>query len=445
MWKKNKPRKWFIVLFSGLFAAAAPAQETPVTLSELINEALQVNYQIQIRRNSQQIAANNNTAGRAGMLPEVSLSGEQSLRVENSQTDFYNGETRTGNNARSTSLNAMVDVQWTVFDGMKMFANRNRLGYLQAMGVANTQFYIQQSVADVALAYYQLVTARSLLKAYNESLAIARFRLQLEARKRKLGESNDLPYHQARVDYHTDSARVAEQKLVMRHLAIDLNQYLNRPLNQPLVPRTDSLTPGIIPNQQVLIDSAIRANQQLEQARLESLLADANYRIEQGDRYPEVQVFGRYSLGRQTSEAGFLEASQVLGPSVGVRVRFQLFDGGNARTDVRNAQLEQNNAALQQKDVAQQIEASMRKQINQYQSLMQREQMARESLASARESIQIARQQLHQGVISGYEFRQVQQAFIQTRLTHIALRHSLKNTEIAIYRLSNQLLPRLVK
>ena len=442
MWKKN--RRIELLGLLAFFMTAPAAAQQPLSLRTLVSQALEKNYQVQIVKNEAVIAQNNNTPGNAGFWPSVTLSGEQSLRVENTRTDFYNGETRTGSNAQSTALNAMVEMNWKVFDGMKMFARKDRLGFLQKLGSLDTRFYLEQTAADLGKAYYQLIKERHLLKAYRKSLHISAYRLRLQDQKRNVGAAGTLAYNQARVDYNTDSALVAEKATQIDNLEIRINELINRSLTKALDTRVDTLAPSGIKAQQILVDSALAANVELQQAHVRSLVADAERRVQLGDRYPEVSVFGRYGFSRQTSESGFLAAGQNYGPAFGVQVRFNLFNGGKERREIRNAEIRKENSQLEKSSTRQMIRAGVIRNYNTYKGLQKQYQISRQSLDAAQQSLQIAEKQLAEGAIDGNDFRRTQERLIQTRIRVVELQYALKATELDLQRLTGNLLEELL-
>ncbi|MEX1063598.1 MAG: TolC family protein, partial [Balneolaceae bacterium] len=110
-----------------------------LTLDEAIRIGLENNYGIQIFRNTAEIASNNRTLGNAGFLPSVAGTGSRSEQVENSrfETDISGGETQ---GARSANTSAGIALDWTLFDGMQMFINHQRLGEQERLGMDELRF-----------------------------------------------------------------------------------------------------------------------------------------------------------------------------------------------------------------------------------------------------------------------------------------------------------------
>ncbi len=432
---KNNFRLLLILLLLPLISGA----QHNYTLDELVRISLEQNYQLQIVRNQQQMAENQNTAGNAGMLPQVNLGAQRSWQILDTETNFFTGETRSGSNALNTSLNAFIEMDWTVFDGFSMFARRDRLGYLAQLGELDTKYWIEQTVADIAHVWYQLIREKQLLESFKQSLEISGFRLNLEDQKRRVGTGNALRYHQALIDFNADSSMVSNQQMLIRDLQIQINRIVNFDPSVEIHPSVKNINLQGLSDVDHLLEKALINNQELERAKLDEMIADANLRIERGNRYPQLSVFGGYTFNRQTSELGFVESSRNYGGDFGVRVRFNLYDGGRQNTRIRNSLLEQENAAIGIHDTHALLYSEISRFANMYKSYMLQYRLLQQSFESVRLTMEIAQQQLETGAISGFDFRQTQLAALQVENQIINLMFSMKTIEIDVFRLTGEL------
>jgi outer membrane protein len=426
-----------VMLVPGLFPVLG---QDNFSLQELIRMTLLENYQLQIVQKDQQMAENLNTLGNAGFLPEAGIAAERSWEIMTSESNLYTGATRSGTNAQSTRFNALMEIGWTIFDGFAMFAHRDRLDHLAKMGELETRFFLEQTIADLAKTYYSLIREQRLLELHRQSFEVSSFRYELEERKRRVGSGNALLYHQAVLDLNADSARVIDQVMNIRDQQIQINRTINRNPDLPLNPENSNINLQGIPLPEEIIEMAISNNRDLERAKLEEMLADANSRIEKSERYPQVDLFGAYSFSHQTSQLGIIESAQNRGSYFGVRVRLKLFDGGKLNTRIENAMLEQEQAAIHEKDIRAMIESDLLRLTGRYHSFLQQHQLLQHSMEAANRSLIIAREQLQNGAINGYEFRQTQLTVLQMENQMIELMYAMRIIEIDIYRISGILL-----
>lgn len=438
---KKKLKALVILLISGCLSAMA--QES-FSLTDLINMTLQENYQLQIMRNQKQMADNLNTIGNAGMLPTIGISSERTWDIQTSEANLYTGVTRIGENALNTGFNAMLAVDWTVFDGFSMFARRDRLGYLASLSELEMKYFLEQTIADLTIAYHLLIKERQLLDSYRQSKDVSVFRLELERRKLEAGSGNALLYQQALVDYNNDSILVIEQAMNIREQEIHINRIINRDPRIPFEPVNNQIDlHGVDPTEEV-IEMALSNNRDLERTKLMEMLAESNTRIERGERYPQISLWSAYSYSSQTSQTGLIESAQSRGPRFGVSVRFNLYDGGRQTTNIRNALLEQESATLDIDDTNAHIESNIVRLAERYDAFLQQYSILLSSKEAAEQSLAIAREQLQSGAINGYEFRQTQLASLQVSNQLITLMYAMKVIETDIDRISGSLIDRVL-
>lgn len=442
MLKQQHIKSWLltgalVVLGVGLTTSLHAQNE--LSLGELIERALQENYQIRVVRNGERTASNNNTRGNAGMLPEVNITGQRRTSINNSQQQFFTGDSQEANNARSTATSANLEVNWLVFDGLAMFARKEQLEQLQQLSKADTRFFMEQTVADLATTYYQLQQENQLLAAYRESLEVSLARLSFTERSYELGNANLLDVQLARVDCNTDSSLIVNQLAQIQELSIAVNRLINRDLIAP-IQTTDSirLTTGLDLND--LITNARTNNVALNQQQLAELVAITEVDIRKGALFPEVELYGSYGFNRQANEVGFLQSNRSFGPEYGIRVRFNLFSGGREEVLRQNSIIAVETEQLRTEDLIQEMEAAVQVAYVRWQSRVRQAQLEQESLQAAQEALFIARRQYELGALTNIDFRVIQLNVINANTRLLQAQFLAKSRELELLRLSGQLL-----
>ena len=328
--KKFKTNYLKFVVVLVFFAAANVAfSQTEMSLQELVNTALEQNYNIQIFKNNQRQAQNSNTVGNAGMMPNVELTGEYRFSQSNTNQQFFNGEGQIANNAKSTSLSGNIGINWIVFDGLAMFARKDRLEQLELLSKEDLRFYLEQTTFDLAQTYYRLAQQKKLLESYRTSLNVSQTRYNFEQRSFDVGSSTGLDVQQALVDRNTDSSLVLNQKAQIRELEIELNRIINRDLMSAISPADTIILSGDF-NLVNLMEESRTNNAALSQQQLMELAALNEAKIARALLFPEVEMLGKYSYNNQENEVRYLSNSRHLGPKFGVVIRFNLYSVGKA-------------------------------------------------------------------------------------------------------------------
>lgn len=411
------------------------------SMQEFMQRALEENYQLSITRLESDIASNNNTAGNAGFLPIIDLTGQYTYSLSTTQQNFFNGDQREGSNARNTGLNGTLAINQTLFDGFRMFASRDQLTLLEDMGRVNVRFFIDQTLADIATLYFQLIKEYEILNYLRETIKVSAYRERLEKRRTELGAGTGLDYQQAVVAFQNDSSLIISQKSIIRSLEIELNRIVNRNLDTPVILTTDSLdtTPHGYAREEfaLLVD---QRNRSLRMAQLEELIAETEVRIQRAELSPVITAFGGYTYNRSTSEIGFVESNRSYGPNIGVGVRFNLFNGGNNRREVRNAEFQRSIAVDNKALVEQGLKAELFDTYAQYKYTLERIRITQRSVEAAKEAQFIAEAQLREGAINGIDFRVNQVTLINAENNLAQLKFALKALEVNLYRLTSQVM-----
>jgi len=418
-----------------LFLLGAFCHSYSQPLEVFLDQTLENNYDIRITNVEADIASNNNTPGNAGFLPVIDAGGQYSVSESNTVQNFFNGDQREGKNARNTGLNGDIAFNWRVFDGMRMFANRDRLTYLESLGSANVRFFIDQTVADVSTVYYEIIKEYRVLEILKSSLEVSRYRFNLEDARKQVGAGTALDYNQAVVDYGTDSSLIINQRAIIRQLEIELNRIANREFKDSLRHTNEIPLVSVLPGEEELTQIAIQNNQNLEIARLNELVAESDIRFARADHYPMVDLFSNYSYNRSTSEIGFVESNRSFGPQLGVRVRMNLYNGGNVNRLVRNAEMQSNIATMSRESAELNVRAEILQQVTLYRTLIDRLAIAESNVVAAGRALDVARAQLNEGAINGIDFRVAQVTLITAQNNREQLLFSLKAVEINLLRL----------
>jgi outer membrane protein TolC len=426
----------YYILISLLAFTSGNAQ----SLKELIQSALEKNYQIRIAKNEATIAANNNELGNTGALPTLDLTGTYSESFNNTKQAFSDGTTREGSSSKNTNLNLSLMANWTLFHGFQVYAKRDQLRLLENIGQINAKFYIEQSIADLVSAYYQIVYENMLLENIQQSLRISDYRLTLEAKRKTLGASNALSYGQALVDFQNDSIRFLTQQSKLYSLNLDLNNLLARDLESQLQLREKSFHFLSIEPKKTLMEKVKNANSELAKERILELLAETELRLALSTIYPKIDIFAGYQYSKTTAQVGFSNSNQSTGPRVGISLSFNLFNGGETSRGIRNAKRYQKNTDLSKKEITQNIDADLLKLYHEYQSIQSRLNLAEKSLSEMEKVYKTAETQLKKGAINGYDFRLTQENLLSTRLNRLELQFALKTIEISLSRISGSTL-----
>ena len=134
-------------------------------------EGLENNYSLKIEKNSQRISDNNATLGNAGLLPTLSASGMYSGSAQDNETKLRDTrEIVKENGIFNQTIDAGVNLNWTIFQGFNVMTTYKKLKELQAQGELETRIAVENLVADITAEYYNYIQQSIRLKNLNFSV-----------------------------------------------------------------------------------------------------------------------------------------------------------------------------------------------------------------------------------------------------------------------------------
>ncbi len=427
---------WFALLLA--FVSSASAQNL-LTLSDALKMALENNYAIQVAKNDAEITKNNNRLGAAGMLPSVVGTLNQDNQTQDSKQKFLNGSENNRNGAQNSNFNANVELGWTIFDGLKMFAVKSRLEELQRVGELRMRANIEQTFVRVTKAYYDVLLAKQQLLSTQKSLDNSKNRLQLADEKYKAGKSPRTELLKAQVDVNTDQAAFMRQQNALNNAKANLNQLLARDLNTPF----DVQANNPVNNTYKLDELMNKVNAQ----NVNLLVAKKNQQISllstreiRAERMPTIQFRSGYNYAKQTSQAGFLQSSQTNGFHYGAGVSINLFNGFDVSKRLQNAQLTLKSNELIYRDSFTRIQNQVQQAYNNYVLSTQLVAFEKQNVGVAQENFDIANEQYKVGVITSIELRDAQLNVLNSELRLFTAEYEAKLNETELLRLCGELM-----
>lgn len=422
----------YIILFCLILLVfpAAQAQET-LALEGAIQEGLENNYAIRIARNQEQIADNSNNPGNAGMLPRVSANGNFNYTNNNTRLEFFSGDSQVRPSAGNTSFRSGLAMNWTAFDGFRMFAAKDRLELQATRSRTFTQSAMQDLVTQIQTAYFGLVRLRQQIDITQQAIQLNTAIKDLAEAKLKIGTGTSLDVLQTSTRLNADSSALVNLQDQLAQAKIGLNRLLNRdPATNFLVP--SEVPSSILPSLEELNELALRQNFQIKLLNVDEQIALAQIKEVRSGLYPSVNILAGYDFNWSRAEAGFLVSNRSFGPSIGISTTYDLFPGRNLKKDIANAELIQKNIQLDKLDLAANIKADLALLYQQYQALGNLLQVESRSLATAEKNTALAEELYRSGRATSFEVREaiLEETRVRDRLSDVQFRQKLAEIQL---------------
>ena len=409
-----------------------------LTLEDAVKIALENNYEIKIANNNLKIDKTNVASGNAGMLPKVTASVTDNNAIQNLSQTRADGTVLTRDNANNSSLNYGVGLDWTVFDGFKMFAKLDQLKELQKLGESQLKLAILTKISALNSTYFDLVQQQQQLAALDTTIVISNQRLALAQNRFTIGKASKLEVLNAQVDLNTDTVALLKQKELYANTKIVLNQILARDTKSEF-----NVIAAITLDSQLKLPEltalAEKQNPQVASQIINKRISELQLKQIKANRYPTLKVTTGYTFVDTRSDLGFTTQSSARGLNYGFGASLNLFDGFAQNRNEKIAKIEIENAAIaiEQQNLA--LSSQLATAFQTYTTNIELIALEDINQAIAKQNLTITLDKFRIGTITTLEFRTAQLNYINAKVRFSAAQFQAKLSEIVLKELAGNL------
>ena len=430
-----------------LFSTLANAQQQ-LTLQDAIAAGLKNNYDILLSRNDSTSYALDRYYSFGAFMPQLNGTATTVWNTNNQQLKFASRNTGKDsiverNGVRTTNLNYGVSLTWTLFDGMRMFATREKLMELERLGTLGVKLQIVNSVAAVINNYFNIVRQKQQLKAIEEQMSIDEERVKLADKKLSVGLGSKPELLQAKVDYNAQKAAQLTQQTLIAQLRDQLNQLIG--FKQGSVYEvTDSIPINMSLQYGEFAQKVEETNFGLLVAKKNIDVANIAVKEQKAGLLPTLSFNSAYNFG-STNNSVVVNQNQPFfnqnkGFNYGFGLNVPILNGFNTRRLIKQAQL---NVQYQQVNFEKQrslVDVGVSNAFKDYELQKQLLSLEDDNIMLAKENVTIALERFKQGVSTYLELREAQKSLQDAYNRLIAARYNTKVAETELLRLKGDLL-----
>jgi len=410
-------------------------------LKQCIELGLRQNYDIRIIRNNQEISDNNLTIGNAGYLPEVDLSAGYSGSATNTKQNLADGEINKNNGVLNQTLNAGINLNWTVFDGFNIQTNYKRLKELQKMGELNTRLTIENFIADLTAEYYNYIQQNIQFKNLKSAVKLSKERLRISEAYYQVGAGSKLDFQQAKVDFNSDSSRLIKQQEILYSSRVRLNQMMAVDDIDQLIITADSLIEfNEFLNREDIWQKTLTINTFLLLADKDKSLSVLDLKTAQSENYPYLRLNAGYGITRNIYNTGTIDSQNNLGASYGLTLGYNLFSGFNRKRKQKNARIAIENKELQMEQTILALKADLSNMWMAYHNNIELVNLEKENVGTAKDNYEIAIDRYKLGDLAGIELREAQNSLLEAEERLVQAEYNTKLCEISLMQISGQII-----
>ena len=431
-----------LICFAVISSLALPAQNL-LTVEQAITATLENNYDIQLLRNDSSSYALDNSYARAAFLPRVNATGGLLYNNNNQKQRLADGSKRESSGVRSSSLTGAVQLNWTVFDGFKMFATRDKLAQFVQLGELNIKNQMVNSVAAVINNYYNIVRQKQLLRAIEEQMGINEERVKVAEKKLSVGLGAKPELLQGKVDLNAQKAARLQQQTLIDQLKEQLNQLMNVDMNTRYeVPDTIIFKNDIILGD--LMASVETTNPQLLVTKKNIDIGKLTLKETKAGRYPVVSLNSAYTYSKTDNKTVVNPYStlynRINGFNYGVGITIPILNGFTVKQQIKQARLNIDYLNISYKNQKSQIDLGITNAFKDYELQKKTLALEDENILLAKENVYISLERLRLGISTYLELRETQKSLADAYDRLIAARYNTKLAETELLRLKGDLI-----
>lgn len=385
------------------------------TYESFLSEVLSNDFGIQLIKNDLSISENNNNIGAAGYLPRISIDARQDLSINSARQEFLSGQINEANNARNRDFNIGGLLEWTFFDGFKMFATDKKLDQLEETARLNLRAEIEMKMYEASITFFTFLLLEEMKQTYETAVNLSIIRFKDTQNKFKNGVATKIELIQSRLDLTADSSALIQNEKELANIKVQLNQLIASS------PDEEIEIQGELPKTQERFDWKWLVDQ-LKEKNTQLLIAKSNIAIREQENkeamsrfYPQLGFYAGYNLNTAQNEVGFLLSNRVYGPSFGLTMRWDILNQLSRYQTLKNAKINLHNAELIEKEQTLFIESELQKAFNNYEWSSTALNFELRNKESAEEIAEISKQAFEAGTLTNLELREIQFSIVEAQ------------------------------
>ena len=428
----------FIVL---LVVSNAFAQQKTITPNEAVSLALDNNYGIKLANNQLEVAKNNTSILNSGYLPTLTGNAGATIDKQNTEGQLANGDVRIAEGAETRRYNASINLNYTLFDGLGRSYNYKQLKERYKLTELEARETIENTIFQLFTVYYSVAQLTENTLALKQTLDISKDRLVRAEYQFDYGQNTKLGVLNAEVDINNDSISVINTKQQLINFKRDLNVVLGNTLTEDFNVDT-KVDFDVLFDKEVLFQQAKVRNTALLQIDRNISISGLDIKSGKSTYLPTIGLIGSYGWNESANNSplAFVLQNTNSGVSAGLNLSWNLFDGGNTITRVKNSKINLENQQLQKEQLLISLERDFNNVWDDYQNKLNIYKIQETNIITSQNNFNRTEEKFKVGQVNSIEFRQAQLNLLNAELSRNQAKYEAKLAELQLLQLSGELL-----
>lgn len=439
--------KLSLQIFTGLLALglvgpfSVYGQEiTVLTKDQAMAQMLSANFGIQMVQNQKLQAENNASVLNSGYLPSLAVTSGASYDLQDQEVTFRDGSLNVVDGAETKRLNAALNLNYTLFDGMGRYYNYKRLKQTEKLSDLQVRATIESTLLQLFTVYFELARLTENQTVLKQVLNNTKDRLTRANYGFDFGQNTKLDVLNAEVDLVNDSIALNNNTQQLANTRRDLAVLLNDDLNEMFSVDTavtflDDLT------LEAMKKTAKSENVRVLIAESNKQLSVYGVKFQRALELPRFGLTGAYGWNEGIFPAtGFATKNISSGFSAGLQLSWNVFDGGANRTALKNAKINLETQELALEEIKTQVDRDVANTFGDFLNRKNAYELLERAISTAQNNYERSLDRFKMGQLTNLELRQAQINLLNARMNANMAKYQAKLSELTYLQACGQLL-----
>lgn len=406
-----------LLVIIAFFSSFSVLGQDSLSLKKAIEIGLQKNFDIQLTQKNVAINQIMNSWGEAGSLPQININVGQN----NSISDQRNNPISFAPYLfQSNDVSGNLALNWTIFNGFGIQANKNKLEQLQIQSENTATLAIENTIHGIILSYYQAKMQKEQLNLIFNLIQLSKEKYDQQVLKSNLGVGVKFELLQYENNLLADSSSFYLQELAFRNSIRNLNLLMGAEIEKEWI-LSSEIKPELNDKDfNTLKNEMLANNTNIKNQFLNISLNQQDISIAKSSFYPNVNL----NAGTNTS-TGKLKTNDANAPFPGASSRnlnyyanftlnFRLFDGGKVRRAIKALEIQNEVNQTQLEQMQQQLILELSNTFALYQTRKKIFELNKKAFIASKENLEIARFKEKTGLINSFNFRDIEMNYLSS-------------------------------
>ena len=420
------------------------AQEM-LTKEQAILMTLENNYNIKLTANSLEAAENNASLYNSGYLPTLFTQAGGSYDKNDNDFTTVDGTSASRNGIETKNYNASIGINYVLFNGLGRYYTYSKLKESYNLTELQARDVLENTLITLFSAYYEVARLSENLKSQKGTLEISKERLKRAKYGEEYGQRTKLDVLNANVDLNNDSIAYLGLQRELENAKRDLNVVLGTDVNRQI-----SIDTTIVYLEELNLDSiqekTLKNNVRFLQVEKSIELGEYDVKINNAGWMPTVSLTSSYAWTNRNSDPinpsnpfSTISTTQT-GVNAGLRLSWDLFDGGKTTARTRNAKISVDRLQTQKEQQVELLKRDVNNAWEFYQNALFTLKVQKANVETNKLNFERSSEYYKLGQITSIDFRLAQVNLIAAEQTLSLAKYSAKNAELRLLQLSGEII-----